>query len=181
MTRDKNEWIRYKAVMELRHFEEKKVVESLIDRLSNDVNPTIQAYAAESLQYHKDKSSVVPLFHALDHKEPEVRECAAVALGWMEARSAIASIKEKLKKERSPRAKMRFYVALYSLGEKEHIYNIYSFLANRSPYMRESTAGYISLLPIDREIKKKKLEEIWEQETVDWVKSSISDKLKMLE
>ncbi len=181
LTKDKNEWIRYKVVMELRNFEGKKVVEALIERLSNDVNPTIQAYAAESLQYHKDKSSVMSLFHALDHKEPEVRGCAAVALGWMEERSAIASIKEKLKKERSPRAKMRFYVALYLFGEKEHIHNICSFLTNRSPYIRESAAGYIFLLPINSEIKKTKLEEVWEQETVDWVKSSISDKLQMLE
>jgi hypothetical protein len=177
---DTNEYIRYQVVKGLGNFNWKDVIKVLIKRLQQDTEPFIRAHSIESLQYIGDKSIINHLIYALSDTDPDVRGCAAVALGWMDEKECLPLIREAIKKEKSPRAKLRYYVALYLLGEKWTTEKIFSFLLNRSPIVRDAAVGYIYQIPIDKSRKKQELIEMLNNEQIDWVKNSIDEVLKIL-
>lgn len=180
LAQDKNEFIRLQAVVSLGNSESNDVAKVLIQCFENDDSPIVQAYAAESLQYIGDKSCIPSLIRALADKDPDVRGSAAVAIGWLKEESCKHILKERLKSEKSPRSRLRFYVALYLLGEKKMDFKLYSYLTNRSPYVREAASGYIYQLPLDQKISHEKLKEAIETEKIDWVKKSMVKTLYLL-
>lgn len=180
LAKDKNESVRCQAIINLGNSNSNNVAKVLISCLKNDGSPIVQAYAAESLQYIGDKSCLPFLIQALADKDPDVRGCAAFAIGWLKEESCKRILKERLKNEKSPRARLRFYASLYLLGDTKMESKLYFYLSNRSPYVREAASGYIYQLLLDKKKSYAKLKEVIDREKVQWVKVSMLETLHLL-
>lgn len=131
------------ALISLSYFKGEEVNNAVINCL-HDPNKDVRIEAAKSLQYIGDRKSVTPLIASLDDHNELVRGYAAVSLGVIGGKEIIPIIKKKLLDEKHNAARLRMFVGLYYLGEKDYLSLIINQLKSRSCLVRFAAPYYLA-------------------------------------
>ncbi|MHC4473006.1 MAG: HEAT repeat domain-containing protein [Planctomycetota bacterium] len=108
-----------------------------------DENPRISKYALAALEGKSWDALRIPLFRALGHKKPEVRELAAAQLGRIGELEAVRPLLRSAVLDTKEPVREASVAALKSIGQPDAIYPLARALASNHPQIRMHAAAAI--------------------------------------
>lgn len=132
--------VRMRAAEKLGELRSKRAITPLAN-LSKDTDELVRIHVAESLGYIKSRKSIPVLLEMLNDKAELVRGYAAEALGWIGDKSVVLTLEKMLKREKRNATRVRIYIALYLLGQRQVLKLILECLKIRN-YRVRCTAAY---------------------------------------
>lgn len=139
---DRSANIRAASVVALRDLEGEDLTNPLIKTLYDD-DEIVKIFSIQTLGILEIKEAIPYLINFLSNKNELIRGNAAVALGQVDAQFTKPYLVQILKTENRNAARLRFYVALYLLGEKQYFQYIIKCLKSRSYLVRYGTISYL--------------------------------------
>jgi hypothetical protein len=146
LTTDYDWEVRSEAIDVLSYFDKESDISKIIIDCLKDSNEDVRISAVKALKYIGDKNAINPLIDALEDDKELVRGYAAESIGVLGDYTSIEILRKKLQNEHRNAAKLRFYVGLYYLGEKQYFEFILKQLKSRSYLVRMATACYLANL-----------------------------------
>jgi HEAT repeat protein len=113
-------------------------------RMLSEGDDQIKRAAAAALAKMKSQKAVDPLIGLLGHQSPGVRSAAASALGRMGDARALAPIQGAIKQDADDENLLEFAIALYRLGNHDHVDVIAQGLKSQYPDQRVESLTALS-------------------------------------
>lgn len=161
--RDSSYDVRYAAAEALGVIGTSSSVDALIEALE-DPGELVRLVAAESLGRLGRKKAVPALRRLLRDRSELVRGYAAEAIAELGAKNAVGDIERALVGEHRDAAKLRYHVALFRLGLRDHLPDIVALLRARSYRVR--CAAVNSLVELVRYLPKEEIMQALQQRLV---------------
>jgi HEAT repeat protein len=115
-------------------------------RALRDRSELVRVQAAESLGLIGDRTAVPALWMALKDRSGLVRGYVADAIGDLGTNKDVVRLRCALGRERSPRAKVGYFAALHTLGEREAIPELIALMRNADYRVRCAAANTLGRL-----------------------------------
>ncbi len=112
----------------------------------SDERVVVREAAAEALGELADPLGMFPLIEGLDDRAPCVRVACASSLGRMGALDAISPLREALRRQRSPIARLAYRAALWQLGLAEYREGVVRALKHDIPEVRTAARSVLARL-----------------------------------
>lgn len=148
---DSNVEVRCKVLESLKNFTGETIWEKIVIKLS-DTNNLVKIVAAETLGELKLNKAIPNLLESLHDKNELVRAYVVEALGNMNDTKLVRELENKLNEEKRNAVRLRLYLALYKLGEKQYFKQILNLLKSKSYKIRCATANGIVQIADDNNI-----------------------------
>lgn len=114
-----------------------------IIKMLKDSESLVRMEAAETISVIQDRTALPFLWRAIRDRSALVRRYVAAAIGALGSRVDLERLQRGLKLERSDKAKIGYYEALYLLGEDSVLTDILKFLDQQDYLLRASAANIL--------------------------------------
>lgn len=180
---DKESLVRVRAAESIGILHDRSSINDLISLLS-DKSDIVRIEAIDSLGAMRAKKAEDALIESLlNDRNALVRGYAAESLGEIGSSKAKEIIPKLLLTEKQGHAKLRMYSALYMMGDRKNIKQVFLFLKSRYYRLRCATVNTLLFIVEDEDIDEtlKVLTEALQKEKTIAVKSTINRFFKELD
>jgi HEAT repeat protein len=146
---DRNEGVRYDAAECIGILQRGRGLSpSGLRGLLKDRSALVRIQALDSLGLVRDKSALPNIIRLLSDQDNLVRAHAASAVGILGGRSYLNQLRRGLSLERDESARIGFYEALFSLGEREMLGYLLMLLKSSDYRVRCAAANSLDVMPL---------------------------------
>ena len=155
LLKDRHREVRYEAVQALgRVLAGSELAPPALLRCIDDRDELVRVAASEAAGDIGDKRAARRLLRRLNDPSPLVRSSAASALGMIGVRSARGALAVASRRERSVRARVGIYDALFRLGDQPSLQHLLALLRSKHYRVRCAVANSVAALTLKGESRK---------------------------